>query len=276
MSETEKTNLPKDPLDEKFDDYVVNFFLMLWLVPEIALITFPKLITLIISLLVVFLYLLYGLIVCKKNFRLHIRSIEEFGSWKFFIFSLLFIILSGGGIAYLFIGSGETLKEFYSHVTFSRVAPGALGLLYSLLITMLCLFFDYEEIKSFGKKQREIDELYEKGMAKDMSCCSIWLNELMDSFCEGKDQDFFKEHPLQAAKVFEGAQRLEEEGLLTAKGYYQLGLMYETGFACTPNSAKAMDCYKKAQTAGNDTDYKHSIQLRKQAKKRLDNLQKSN
>ena len=70
MLEAEKINTPKDPLEKKFNKYVVNFFLLLLVVGPILVTISPKLITLILCFLVAVLYLLYGLIVCKKNFRL--------------------------------------------------------------------------------------------------------------------------------------------------------------------------------------------------------------
>ena len=278
MLEAEKINTPKDPLEKKFNKYVVNFFLLLLVVGPILVTISPKLITLILCFLVAVLYLLYGLIVCKKNFRLHIRPFEDFGSWApYFWFFLATLIM--GWLSYELIIGNESVETLFNsgRTMRSRCA----GLIPGFWIIMLSLFLSYEEINSSEKKQQEIDKWYEQGFKKD-PFGFVYLHKLMDAFEEGKNQDFFEKFPLHAAKIFEAAQyleQLEETGkeLLTTKICYQLGMMYETGFACPPNPAKAIACYKKAITAATwDPNTRQARRYCKRAQKRLENLQKSN
>ena len=278
MLETEKMNAPEDPLEKKFDKYVANFFLLLIVGGPISVLIFPKLITLIICFLVAVLYLLYGLIVCKKNFRLHIRSFEDFGSWApYFWFFLGTLIM--GWLFYLLIGGSENIETLFNSGT--TIRSRCVGLIPGLWIAMLCLFLSYEEIKPSEKKQQEIDAWHEQGFKKD-PFSFVYLHKLMDAFKEGKDQAFFEKSPLHAAKIFEAAQyleQLEETGkeFLTTKICYQLGMMYEIGFACPPNPAKAIACYKKAITAATlDPNTRQARRYCKRARNRLENLQKSN
>ena len=130
-------------------------------------------------------------------------------------------------------------------------------------------------------EQHEIDELYDKAfLQNDFEA----LCELVNNFYEGENQKFFQKSPIQAAKVFEGAQRLVqlvEEGhekQPELEDYYWLGLMYEMGFACPPDPVKAIEYYTKALATQEcwDGDPENFHRLCKKVQQRMTNLQNSN
>lgn len=253
MISEEKRKSQKKSLNERFNNHVARFFLILFLALPIALIVFPRLITLLVVLLCDLLYLLYALIAYKRDFRLHVTN----PPWQFWL-GLLFLTLATGGGIYMFV-SGETLETLMKVSRYS----GGLGLFPGIWILALFFLFSFEEIKSSEEKQREIDEVYKKSFGEDPVQLA-YLTRLANIFREKDFQGFFPKHPAQAAKVFEGTQRLiklMEEGKKKDTDlsyyYYQLGRMYETGFAAPPDPAKAKEYYTKAQ-------------------KQLDNLQKPN
>lgn len=289
-----KSKNPQDSTD-KFGTYVAYFLLILFCAPPLATIFFATPITKLIAYAIVIwadlLLLLCGLIVCKKNFRIRMRRSREFefDSWEILV-AFFIVILVIGGLIFFLVYSGYLFEELRRTIW---DAPSAYGLdrrkysplsvlhIVSLLFLMITgwvflVFEDTNDTPAFQKKRQKIDKLYKKAFKKQGSFA---LHELINMFNDGHDHVFFKQFPIHAAKVFEGAQLLEhlvENGqeYITVDECYQLGLMYEIGFACKPIPAKAIEYYKRAQTAPLEIiDRNRSQSLRQKAKSRLQKLQ---
>ena len=213
----------------------------------------------------------------ERFFRLYIRSWFSFGLWLFLTILICFLLYS--------LCKGDvSFKEMLSWG--GRRVPSSGGWVLGLPFAWIILFGLAFQKSPTGRpaknalqaQQNEIDELYEQAFGKnDFNA----LCELVNTFVEGEDQKFFKKSPVQAAKVFEGAQRLVqivEEGREKQpelEDYYWLGLMYETGFACPPDSIKAIEYYTKALSTKTcwDGDPKNFHKLCKQVKQKLVRLQ---
>ncbi len=215
----------------------------------------------------------------ERIFRLYIRSWFSFVLW-------LFLTVLIGFIIYFLLNGDLTFKEMLS---WGGRGPGSGGGFLILPLAWIILFGLSFQKPPTGRpaknalqaEQNEIDELYEQAFNNnDFSA----LCELVNTFVEGENQKFFKKSPVQAAKVFEGAQRLVqivEEGREKQpelEDYYWLGLMYEIGFACPPDPAKAVEYYTRALATKEcwDGDPENFHRLCKQVKQRLVRLQKSN
>ncbi len=220
---------------------------------------------------------LWGLkIVLKKNFGIHIRSWFHFSLWLFLTILIGFLIYS--------LCTGDlSFKEMFSWGG-RKKSPGVLILPIAWLIMLGCAFqkapANRPAKNALQAEQHEIDDLYEKAFSKndfDALC------ELVNTFYEGENQEFFQKSPVQAAKVFEGAQRLvqlveeEQDKKPELEDYYWLGLMYEIGFACPPDLPKAQEYYTKAlsTTACWDGDPENFRRLCKEVQQRLENLHKN-
>lgn len=216
----------------------------------------------------------------KKIFRLHIRSWFSFALWFFLT------ILMGVIICSLFNGE-LAFKEMLSWG--GRSVPSSRGRILILPIAWIVLFGLAFQKSPAGRpaknaleaEQNTIDELYDKAfMQNDFDA----LCELVNSFCEGDNQKFFQKSPIQATKVFEGAQhlvQLVEEGnekQPELEDYYWLGLMYETGFAYPPDPLKAIEYYTKALSTKTcwDRDPDNFKNLCKKVQKRIEHLRTPN
>lgn len=213
----------------------------------------------------------------EKIFHLYIRSWFSFSLWLFLTILICFLLYS--------LCNGDlSFKEMLSWG--GRRVPSSGGGVLVLPIAWIIMFGLAFQKSPTGRpaknalqaQQNEIDELYEQAFEKkDFNA----LCELVNTFVEGENQKFFKNSPVQAAKVFEGAQRLVQlveagqEKQPELEDYYWLGLMYETGFACPPNPARAEECYIKALATKTcwDGDPKNFHRQSQQIKQRLVRLQ---
>ncbi len=211
--------------------------------------------------------------VLKKYFSIHIVRWIPFFLW-------LFLTVLIGFMIYSLLNGDLTFKEMFSWG--GRHSGGIFMLLLAWLIMTGLSFKKIPAGRPVGNaleaEQHEIDELYEKAFTQndfDALC------ELVRNFYEGKNQKFFKKSPLQAAKVFEGAQRLVqiaekgEEKTPELEDYYWLGLMYEMGFSGAPDFLKAIEYYDKALTTQKcwTQDVDDFRRLCKKVKHRLTTLQ---
>ncbi len=215
----------------------------------------------------------------EKFFHLYIRSWVSFSLWFFLTVLIGFIVFS-------LLNEDLSFKEMRSWGVRGPGSGGGVLILPFAWITMFGISFQKAPASRRAKnalqaEQNEIDELYDQAFYKnDFNA----LCDLVNMFYEGENQKFFQKSPLQAAKVFEGAQRLVkmvEEGhekQPELEDYYWLGLMYETGFACPPDPLKAIEYYTKALSTKEcwDGDPNHFKNLCKTVQGRIANLQQPN